>query len=1146
MDMNLKKLFAGSMLVALVATMLPVVNVNASYSEELKDAYAYALEKQITTMPSIDQANPYGAAYRSHMAKMISNWATSVLDLKADEDAKCLFIDTYNESEELKGYIKLSCQLGLMGQWVVKFRPNDVVSRAEFGTVLSRALWGDKYDGATPYYESHLDALKDAKIMTDLSNPMRSVKRYEVWLMLMRADDDYTPVVDNKCSASEVLACLASDDYSACLAECSGDTPDPDPVDPEEPDVKDGDLVLELGDDSYSNMTSVPLNWTVEFAELEVSAKSSNIEVLAIEVSKVGLWDLSDIGKMWFEIDWVRVSSRASLDSEGNATISFTPSLDVKKGSTSKFDLVAKLEGTDAGGEHAFKIVNVVSSAENEDYKVTTPTLRTTNYTVGQIDVAAKGSNTTHKASDNDLELGRFTLTNNSNDEKEVDVKALTFRNTGNGDLENLDNLSIFLDGDNVTDKVNYDGKYATFSLDNVILESAKTKTFYIRGDVNFVDSSDGDTYQFELRNSDDVTAVEVKNDFRVELTTATPVTFSEYLVEGSDVMFERDTTLESRTVTPGADDEKIILWNVKVTEGVTLEDVKLDINLTNAASGTELSDVVSKMRLVIGGSSSTFTPVANETEAFFEGTFTISKDSEVALYVDIKSNAGSATLTTESLDLQDFAIAEYTSSDNTVDDSVGSISAVTLTVVESKLYLTRTDGISATNVVIGSKDIVVFGGEFSTTTDTPITVNSFDLKWLETATDAFDGKLFLSLYVDGVVAKSQTYRWGKATFSSLNIDVEKGEDVSIEIKADFNDTITTGSTVKFTATEFVATDDNSKDVTIGDVSTELFTVIEAGQIEVSSNGSSSSKLLSAESKAIELGQFNLIATNDTLKLTDFYIKNSITTWGADITNRLNSFKLVVDGKEVPGNPRDGIIIFEDMGSLNIKIDSNSTKTVKVIANISSNSNLSSVSWANLVQLAVADDYTVASGATPGTLNGIRLMSDSNNNAITTVNLSTTTIGEENRLVRWWLTVAKKSFNQDRQNAMKFTVAANGNRVAVSWVTIHLAQNAVTADDVSVYKNGSESPSNLVGSGAFATGNIVIDFATWATVEITEGSPSNFLVVLTNATPAADANYTVKLADVKYVDYFNDGKMNVDSVKNYDNVGLPVSANYGN
>jgi hypothetical protein len=46
----------------------------------------------------------------------------------------------------MKFYINIACQLGLMGQGVTTFNPDGEVTRAEFGTVLSRALYGTKYE----------------------------------------------------------------------------------------------------------------------------------------------------------------------------------------------------------------------------------------------------------------------------------------------------------------------------------------------------------------------------------------------------------------------------------------------------------------------------------------------------------------------------------------------------------------------------------------------------------------------------------------------------------------------------------------------------------------------------------------------------------------------------------------------------------------------------------------------------------------------------------------------------------------------------------------------------------------------------------------------------------------------------------------
>ncbi len=158
-----------------------------SYSNELLQAYVFAKDLGITTMPSIDQANLEGTLLRSHMAKMMTNFAIKTLQIPLNTWAKCDFPDMGNQSEEMQLYAKLSCQLGLMGQNVETFKPNDVVTRAEFGTVLSRAIWGDANNGWwSTYYEKHLNALKTEWIMTKIENPSAKELRGRTMLMMMR------------------------------------------------------------------------------------------------------------------------------------------------------------------------------------------------------------------------------------------------------------------------------------------------------------------------------------------------------------------------------------------------------------------------------------------------------------------------------------------------------------------------------------------------------------------------------------------------------------------------------------------------------------------------------------------------------------------------------------------------------------------------------------------------------------------------------------------------------------------------------------------------------------------------------------------------------------------------------------------------
>lgn len=218
---NFKKLFASLAIVAMLSSTVPTAVLGAaSYSDELEGAYDYAYGIGITTQSSIDTANMYGSLVRSHMAKMMVNYAIEVLGLEPDTTATCNFTDIANETEELQGYIKQACQLGLMGQGITEFNPNGVVTRAQFGTVLSRALWGDENNGGDPYYVNHLKALKDAGIMNNIDNPNATEVRGYVMLMLQRADEGAeTPAI---CETEEnKLACSLGLD--TCPAECEED-----------------------------------------------------------------------------------------------------------------------------------------------------------------------------------------------------------------------------------------------------------------------------------------------------------------------------------------------------------------------------------------------------------------------------------------------------------------------------------------------------------------------------------------------------------------------------------------------------------------------------------------------------------------------------------------------------------------------------------------------------------------------------------------------------------------------------------------------------------------------------------------------------------------------------------------------------------
>ena len=157
----------------------------------MKKAYEFAYKHGITTMPTIEEADMEGSLTRIAMAKMLSQYAMNVLWQKPANIIVPKFNDVSDKmNAEYNNAVTLAYQLWIM--WINmpknKFRPNDLVTRAEFATALSRMLykiadWTDKY------YSTHLAKLMEEKIITN-DDPMMKELRGYVMIMLMRSAED--------------------------------------------------------------------------------------------------------------------------------------------------------------------------------------------------------------------------------------------------------------------------------------------------------------------------------------------------------------------------------------------------------------------------------------------------------------------------------------------------------------------------------------------------------------------------------------------------------------------------------------------------------------------------------------------------------------------------------------------------------------------------------------------------------------------------------------------------------------------------------------------------------------------------------------------------------------------------------------------
>mgnify|MGYP001681623766 CR=1 FL=1 len=139
---------------------------DSQFASEQNDAYLWACQHNITTMRTIQEARLDQPLTRAELAKIMSVYAMKEYHLKPLITGAVNYKDVNADLGDLADYIQLAYQLQIMGinadgTLMQAFEPHKLVSRAEFATVLSRVIWGNKHNiSGDDRYSEHLQALK--------------------------------------------------------------------------------------------------------------------------------------------------------------------------------------------------------------------------------------------------------------------------------------------------------------------------------------------------------------------------------------------------------------------------------------------------------------------------------------------------------------------------------------------------------------------------------------------------------------------------------------------------------------------------------------------------------------------------------------------------------------------------------------------------------------------------------------------------------------------------------------------------------------------------------------------------------------------------------------------------------------------------
>ena len=766
-------MFAASTGVLMLATLItPAVNGAANYGAELTGAYEYAFSKGITTMSSIDNANMYGEITRGQLAKMISNWAEKELGTKVDATKVCSFTDTNTAEGDLAAYLTKSCQMGLMGQGIDAFRPNAKVTRGEFGTTLSRALWGNKYNGATPFYANHLQALKDAGIMTKIENPSQLEIRGYVMLMLQRS------------SAESLINKVVNTGDNNTGANTTGV-------------VKAGDLAVSVVDYSSSVKTApkgIFVANKIKFAATE------NVSLESLTLKRTGLSTRTDVEKVWLEKNGVAVTNSASMGSDGVVVLNFKNGKNTvtSAADTQEFDLVVKFKKTaDTGNELALDLVGATASAKNITVSGSTTTFRISGYTVVSLKVDDVNNTAVsyQVGKQSDYVIGQFALESDSQkDDRDIHVRSLTFRNIGSADFAGtFKNVKVYRDSKVVSNKVEVNGRDITISLDKDVIKANKRAVYTVRAEIATMERV-GQTVQLQLRSANDLIADESDTGFRanVSFDSSWNVTnegsFAVYTFNGGRVLLETKNGFP-RTVEAGvgASDVVVAEGKIVVSEAVELPKIEIPFGGTNgwATNDPIGKDTIKRLVLEVGGTRYT---ADNTNGKFVFENVSLRNTADVKLYVSLDSRTTEGNeITLPGVFGSSLMIGngEYTVNGEKLDkaDVAGGITLSKVLIKKAKFQLGVKTMNTQSTVINDSARKLVFNGTLSSK-DYNVNVNSFKVKLLNASNLAATESVDVFFNVDGQPFSNATLKNGSDTFTFNSIGtIEAGKSLPVSIE---------------------------------------------------------------------------------------------------------------------------------------------------------------------------------------------------------------------------------------------------------------------------------------------------------------------------------------------------------------------------
>jgi hypothetical protein len=893
---NLNKFIAG--VVAVVAFALPTTFGMVTDPVETAMAVEWAYENELTMFNTVESFMPNGTLTREQGAKFTSAWAVLNLCMEPGTDA-CDFSDLATADPTLADYATLACQLGLFKGSDGKFMPQAPFTKAQFVTVMMRALDGMQDENVSPRWANYFMAAKEAGITNEASAQAldKAITRAEAVVMLYRARS--SDCENDTTDLEELLKDLFGDvDGGTDTGTGTGTDTEEEVIVP----VSNGTLKCAISSTSPAGAT-VPGGVSVSVAHYECTATTEAVTVDSFELSRQGIADSNAISRLSIFANGDLVSRNRSFNSDAKANVTFSPKVTVKAGETIKFDVVATLG---SGNNQRVKVALTDFMSNGKNDKSALPAVgnqfEIVNVTPAKVEVKSVGSIADIRLGQTNMIVARFDIRNTSSDNNDVTINSVTLRDLESRVQKNLKNFVLKQGTTTVATLASTSSKSVSFQLaEGVVLPRGQSKTFTLYADV--VDGA-GDMIDLQINESIYVLGSDSRYGYGIMVDTVNYGS-QKFTITAGKVTLARMNN-PSRKVR--ADKRDVILANFNVTANETasllLEDIKFKAN-----TGVNVNFENPELHVYAGTTrigTYNLTNGGSDTE-YSDTDMSISLPKNTALNFKLVADVKPALANTGWLNKSfqyslmasgNVRILESTDDKKVTDIVPGSITFDSMTFVDSTFQISP-NSLSNITAVKGATNVEALRFNILTSEVSPVRIDSLSVSGTGLNSNQVAAvRLYKGVYPNGtLVDETSQFSSNAVTFNNVSVEVPAQSTQPMYVTVDTVSTI--GVIGNIVVSQVLARDsEDNQSLTpvvgsIGATSNRVINVNNNGEMTVSTNTIDSkvskAKVIAGGTTSDEVMAFEINLTNDTALLKNVRLAVS----GANINTVISNAMLV-------------------------------------------------------------------------------------------------------------------------------------------------------------------------------------------------------------------------------------------------------------